>query len=188
MPGSIVRDLQRRSAADSLLLAKHQDQCSGMNKKARRAALLARMASAQLEPVRSFDANCMVRISGCQSVLEVLQSIKHGGPQWAHRYVTVWFSNPANAWVQVYCSQDGSAPYFDVMYTRKEPPQEALSLVLARYPQCDVIDWSPGRLACIRAQDVDIETLAEVIRHVAEAAWGKRLAFAGASYEEMGRA
>ncbi|ODU13643.1 MULTISPECIES: hypothetical protein [Variovorax] len=159
-----------------------------MNKKARRAALLARMASAQLEPVRSFDANCMVRISGCQSVLEVLQSIKHGGPQWAHRYVTVWFSNPANAWVQVYCSQDGSAPYFDVMYTRKEPPQEALSLVLARYPQCDVIDWSPGRLACIRAQDVDIETLAEVIRHVAEAAWGERLAFAGASYEEMGRA
>jgi len=74
------------------------------------------------------------------------------------------------------------------MYTYKEPPQEALSALLRKYPQCSVIDWSPGRLACIEAQEVDVETLAEIIRDLAEAAWDEHITFVDASYEEMGKA
>jgi len=74
------------------------------------------------------------------------------------------------------------------MYTHKEPPQEALSALLGKYPQCSVIDWSPGRLACIEAQGVDVETLAEIIRDLAEAAWEEHITFVDASYEEMGKA
>jgi hypothetical protein len=51
-----------------------------------------------------------------------------------------------------------------------------------------LVAWTPGRLACIRAQDVGIETLAEIIRDVAEAAWDERITVVYASYEEMGRA
>ena len=88
----------------------------------------------------------------------------------------------------MYPLQNASAPYFDFMYTYKEPPQEALSALLRKYPQCSVIDWSPGRLACIEAQEVDVETLAEIIRDLAEAAWDEHITFVDASYEEMGKA
>jgi hypothetical protein len=43
-------------------------------------------------------------------------------------------------------------------------------------------------LACIEAQGVDVETLAEIIRDLAEAAWDEHITFVDASYEEMGRA
>jgi hypothetical protein len=43
-------------------------------------------------------------------------------------------------------------------------------------------------LACIEAQGVDVETLAEIIRGVTEAAWDEHITFVDASYEEMGRA
>ncbi|WP_347927216.1 hypothetical protein [Pseudomonas helvetica] len=109
-------------------------------------------------------------------------------PLFPHRNVTLWFPGPSSAWALVYSLQDASAPYFDFMYTSKEPPQEALSALLWKYPQCTVIDWSLGRLACIKAQGVDVETLAEIIREVAETAWGERITVVDASYEEMGRA
>lgn len=112
----------------------------------------------------------MIRIPDCHSTIEVLRLIKQGGPEWAHRYVTLCFPGPSNAWVRVYSLQDASAPYFDFMYTRNEPPQEALSSLLEKYPQCTVADWSPGRFACITAQGVDVETLARIIRDVAEIA------------------
>ncbi len=64
------------------------------------------------------------------------------------------FAFPANQMPRalVYPLQNASAPYFDFMYFHKEPPQEALSALLRKYPQCSVIDWSSGRLACIEAQ------------------------------------
>ncbi len=74
------------------------------------------------------------------------------------------------------------------MYIHKEPPQEVLSALLRKYPQCSVIDWSPGRLACIEAQEADVETLAEIIQDLAEAAWDEHITFVDASYEEMGKA
>ncbi|WP_338525234.1 hypothetical protein NUH87_06220 [Pseudomonas batumici] len=151
-------------------------------------ALVASKAAAQPEPGWKFDPDRMTRIPDCQSIIEVLRHIKHGGPEWAHRTVTLWFPGPSNAWAQVYSLQDTSAPYFDFMYTRNESPQEALSALLGKYPQCTVIDWSRGRLACIRALGVDIETLAEIIRDVAETAWDERITVVDASYEEMGRA
>lgn len=151
-------------------------------------ALLASKTAARPVPGWTFDPDRMIRIPDCHSIIEVLRCIKHGGPEWVHRNVTMWFPGPSNTWVQVYSLQDTSAPYFDFMYTRKEPPQEALSELLGKYPQCTVIDWSLGRLACIRAQGAGVETLAEIIRDVAETAWDERITVIDASYEEMGRA
>ncbi|QVW26730.1 hypothetical protein KJF94_14855 [Pseudomonas hormoni] len=159
-----------------------------MKRKARMTALLASKAAAQPVPGWTFDPDRMIRIPDCHSIIEVLRHIKHGGPEWAHRNVAMCFPGPSNAWALVYSLQNDSAPYFDFMYTHKEPPQEALSALLAKYPQCTVIDWSLGRLACIRAQGVNVETLAEIIRDVAEAAWDERVTVIDASYEKMGRA
>jgi len=130
----------------------------------------------------------MIRIADCHSIIEVLRHIKHSGPEWAHRNVHIRFPCPSNAWALVYPLHNASAPYFDFMYSHKEPPQEALSALLGKYPQCSVIDWSPGRLACIEAQGVNVETLAEIIRDLAEAAWDEHITFVDASYEEMCRA
>lgn len=129
-----------------------------------------------------------MRIPGCRSITEVLSHIQHGGPEWTYRHVTLWFPGPSNAWVLVYPLQGTREPYFDFMYTRKESPQATLSNVLDKYPQCSVIDWSPGRLACISAADVDVETLAKIIQDVAQVAWGERSTHVEASYEEMPRA
>lgn len=66
--------------------------------------------------------------------------------------------------------------------------QKTLSALLRKHPKCTVIDWSPGRLACISTLGVDVETLAEIIRHVAEIAWDERTTLIDASYENMGSA
>jgi len=135
-----------------------------------------------------FEPDRMIRIVDCHSIIDVLSHIKHSGLEWAHRNVYICFPTPSNAWVLVYPLHDASAPYFDFMYTRKEPPQEALSALLGKYPQCSIIDWSPGRLACIEAHQTDVETLAEIIQDLAEAAWDEQITFVDASYEEMGKA
>lgn len=80
--------------------------------------------------------------------------MQHSGPEWAHRNVRICFPGQSNAWALVYPLQNASALYFDFMYIHKEPPQEVLSALLRKYSQCSVIDWSPGRLACIEAQGV----------------------------------
>jgi hypothetical protein len=81
-------------------------------------------------------------------------------------------------------ASDLSAPYFDFLYTCKEPPQETLSALLGKDPQCSVIDWSPGRSACTEAHETDVEALAEIIRDLAEAVCDEHITFVDASYEE----
>jgi hypothetical protein len=159
-----------------------------MKRKTRMTAPLTSKAATQPGPGWTFDPNRMIRIADCHSIIEVLRHMKPSGPEWTHRNVHICFPGPSNAWALVYALQNASAPYFDFMYTHKEPPQEALSALLGKYPQCSVIDWSPGRLACIEAQGVDVETLAEIIRDLAEAAWEEHITFVDASYEEMGKA
>lgn len=149
---------------------------------------MASEAAAQPETGRRFDADRMVRIPDCRSIIEVLRRIKHGGPEWARRHVTIWFPGASNAWAQVYPLQDENVPYFDFMYTREESPQEALSALLSTYPQCAIIDWSRGRLACIQVRGVDVETLAEIIREVIATACDQRITTVDASYEEIGSA
>nr|WP_314568163.1 hypothetical protein [uncultured Pseudomonas sp.] len=127
-------------------------------------------------------------LSGCQSVIDVLRHITQGGPEWAYRYVILRFPGAENGWVVVYPLQDTREPYFDFMYTGKESPTATLPTLLGKYPQCEVIDWSPGRLACISASDTDIETLAEIIRDLAQEAWSEQNTFVQASYEQMTRA
>jgi hypothetical protein len=94
----------------------------------------------------------------------------------------------SNAWMLVYPIRDARTLCFDFMYNQQEPPQKALSVLLGKYPECTVIDWSAGRLACIEAESVDVETLAEIIQDVAAAVWGDHSSVIDASYEEMSRA
>lgn len=129
-----------------------------------------------------------IPILGCRSVIDVLHHITQGGPEWAYRHVTLWFPGPTNAWVVVYPLQGTSEPYFDFMYTGTESPKAALPWLLVKYPQCDVVDWSPGRLACISASTMDIETLAQMIQDLAREAWGECGSLIKASYEQMVRA
>lgn len=159
-----------------------------MKRKARMAALLASKTRTLSEPGWTFDPDRMTRIPDCHSIIEVLRRIKHGEPEWAHRNVTLWFPGPSNAWVLVYSLRDARASCFDFMYTHKKPPQKALSELLEKYPECTVIDWSAGRLACIEAEGVDVETLAKIIQDVAETVWGEHSSVVDASYEEMSRA
>ncbi|QXI31146.1 hypothetical protein [Pseudomonas vanderleydeniana] len=129
-----------------------------------------------------------IRIPDCQSILEVLRLIRRGDPEWADRSVTLCFPGPADVWVLVYPRWENSTPYFDVQYTRDEPPRQALAGLLERYPQCAVLDWSPGRLACIEVLDESLETLAQIIQDVVEAIGGERITAIEAFYEQAGRA
>ncbi|UZE27114.1 hypothetical protein [Pseudomonas asplenii] len=145
-------------------------------------------SSQLVSPLRKFDPTGMVRIPDCQSILEVLRLIRQGGPQWGLRDVTLWFPAPADAWVLVYPLWETNAPYFDFMYTREEPPEKALASLLEQYPQCSIIDWSPGRLVCIEVLDENIETLADIIQGAVEAAWEERITIIEATYEQASRA
>jgi hypothetical protein len=62
-----------------------------------------------------------VPLLGCRSIIDVLRHMTEDGPEWAHRYVTLWFQNPPNAWVLMYPLQDTTEAYFDFMYTGAEP-------------------------------------------------------------------
>lgn len=115
----------------------------------RKELMAALLASAAANPPRVFDPDCMIRIPDCHSIIEVLRLIKHGGPEWASRYVSMWFDGASNGWALVYPLQETSEPYFDFMYTGDLAPQKAFSDLLAKYPQCGVMDWSVGRIACV---------------------------------------
>ena len=98
-----------------------------MKRTTRMTAPLTSNAATQPGPGWTFDPDRMIRIADCHSIIEVLRHIKHSGPEWVHRNVHICFPGPSNAWALVYPLQNASAPYFDFMYTHKEPPQEALS-------------------------------------------------------------
>ncbi|MCJ1893431.1 hypothetical protein, partial [Pseudomonas nitroreducens] len=121
-------------------------------------------------------------------LVDVLRSITLGGPEWTSRYVTLCFSGPANGWVLLYPFQGSEAPYFDFMYGTNEAPQQVLAAFFEKYPQCSVIDWSSGRLACLEAPGVDVESLANIIQEVASMVWGERSQFVDAWYEELHKA
>jgi len=154
----------------------------------RKELMAALLASAAAEPPRVFDPDRMIRIPDCHSIIEVLRLIKHGGPEWASRYVSMWFDGGSNGWVLVYPLQETSEPYFDFMYTGELAPQKVFSDLLAKYPQCRVMDWSVGRIACVIVEGGEVEMLGEIIRAFTEAAWGEGVAVVDVSYEEMGRA
>ena len=129
-----------------------------------------------------------IRFCENQPLVDVLRSIKQSGSEWAYRYVTLCFAGSANGWVSLYPFQGAEAPYFDFMYGANEDPQQVLAALLERYPQCSVIDWSRGRLACLEATGVDVESLADIIQEVASLVWSERSQLVDAWYEEMGRA
>ncbi|MEN5237074.1 MULTISPECIES: hypothetical protein [Pseudomonas] len=157
-----------------------------MNRKARRAAMLASLADAPV-PVRRFDADCMTLIPECRSIIDALSLVENGGAQWAHRAVTLWFDGPAPAWVLLYQFPD-MAPYFDFAYSSRQPPQQALAALLASYPQCKLLDWSPGHLVCLEAVEMTLEAQAEMIGDFAETVWALRDPVITVSYEVRGRA
>lgn len=160
---------------------------STMSKRTRRVQLLPALEALSPAPVREFDRDRMVRMADCRSIIDVLRRIRYGGAEWVHRWVTLWIPGQKNAWILVYPLQDESQPYFDLTYTRQESPQETLSVLLEKH-HCAIIDWSPGRLACIQTTTVDVEALARILNDVVEAVWGCHATVVDAAYEEMGRA
>lgn len=82
------------------------------------------------------------------------------------------FNENREAWVTIYPIQGNGSPYFDFAYLDDASPQERLAEVLASFAECEVIDWSPGRLACIQADGADVTRLATIITAVAKAAFG----------------
>ncbi|WP_455924479.1 hypothetical protein [Pseudomonas putida] len=136
--------------------------------------------------VASDSRAACVRFCVNQPLIDVLRSVKQGGPEWAHRYVTLCFAGSANGWVSLYPFQGSQAPYFDFMYGANEHPQHVLAALLETYPQCSVIDWSRGRLACLEVSGVDVESLADIIQEVASLVWSEGSQFVDAWYEEMG--
>ncbi|MCE1113905.1 MULTISPECIES: hypothetical protein [Pseudomonas] len=138
-------------------------------------------------PVRRFDADCMTLIPECRSIIDALSLVENGGAQWAHHIVTLWFDGPAPAWVLLYQFPD-VAPYFDFAYSSRQPPQQALAALLSKYPQCKLLDWSPGHLVCIEAVGMTLEVQAEMIGDFAETVWALREPVITASYEVLGRA
>lgn len=148
--------------------------------------MLASLADAPV-PVRRFDADCMTLIPECRSIIDALSLVENGGAQWGQRTVTLWFDGPAPAWVLLYLFPD-TAPYFDFAYSSRQPPQQALAALLGRYPQCKLLDWSPGHLVCLEAVGMPLEAQAEMIGDFAETVWALREPVIMASYEELGRA
>ena len=120
-----------------------------------------------------------------ESITEILTHIKHGGPEWENRHVTLQFSGQSNARVLIYPIQGVDAPYFDFVYTGKEPPRTVFSALLQKYPQCDFIDWSLGGLTCMEAPNTDVETLAKIIQDLARTCWGQEIKVVDAWYEQL---
>jgi hypothetical protein len=81
-----------------------------------------------------------------------------------------------------------TTPCFDFMYTSDEAPKRAFASLLKQHVGSQVLDWSPGRLACMEVPVADVEALADVMLAIAEVAWGESTALVEVSYEEMGRA
>ncbi|MGY4532075.1 hypothetical protein [Pseudomonas sp. GV071] len=135
------------------------------------------------------DSNASgVRLREGQPLVDVLGHIAQGGPEWASRYVTLSFAGPVNGWVLLYPLESSAASYFDFRYEASEPPQKVLAALLEQYPQCSVIDWSRGRLACLEAPGVNVDSLAAIIQQVASLVWGERSQLVDGWYREMGRA
>ncbi|MEE4072368.1 hypothetical protein [Pseudomonas viridiflava] len=123
-----------------------------------------------------------------QSLVDVLRRINQGGTEWAYRHVTLRFTGTANGWISLYLFQGLETPYFDFMYGADEDPKHVLAALLERYPQCSVIDWSRGRLACLEAAGINVESLVDIIQEVARLVWSERSQFVDAWYEETVRA
>ena len=118
----------------------------------------------------------------------MLSNLAHGGHEWASRYVTLKFNGNREAWVTIYPIQGNGSPYFDFSYLDDTSPQERLAEVLTSLSECEVIDWSPGRLACIQAHRADVTRLATIITAVAKAAFGIDRFNIDAFYESIQRA
>lgn len=130
----------------------------------------------------------MVEIPGSQTVLQVLRIISGSGSTWRNRYVTLRFHGASQGWILVYPLSGNTTPYFDFMYGADHPPEEVFSGLLKAHPGSLILDWSPGRSACMEVPVADVETLAEVMLAIAKEAWGESNPQVEAFYEEMGKA
>ena len=130
----------------------------------------------------------MIPLPHLTSVDEVLAHLAHSGPEWVSRLVRLNFNGNPEAWFTLYPIQGNSSPYFDFAYRDAASPQVRLADVLARFDECEIIDWSPGRLACIQVNRADVAQLARIITAVAEAVFGMDRFDVEMLYEDMQRA
>jgi hypothetical protein len=73
------------------------------------------------------------------------------------RSITITFDGVPEAWIRVY------SECIDFAYKLGESPDKLISAVLAEFPNCELVDWSPGHLATIRFDRGDIDALPRIL-------------------------
>lgn len=128
----------------------------------------------------------MVDLPKFNSFAAVLEFVADKGIDWSHSFVQMKLNQRPDAWVTVYSVDE--SPYFDFGYLNPKDPRQTLAGTLVLYETCEVIDWSPGRLACIRAKGVGVEQLIDIITAVASEVFGFSHFTIEVSFGDFGRA
>jgi hypothetical protein len=126
----------------------------------------------------------MADSSSVTEVLEIMVSSR----LWRYRWVELVFGHRESNWIRIYPVLDQPNPYFDFAYADLEEPTGLVAHIKREFGPCELIDWSHGRLACIRVNGSDKKRLANVINCVAVARFGNDAKTLTAYYEDEQRA
>lgn len=110
----------------------------------------------------------------CQCLHEELPRSEH--------FVRLNVVDHPEAWVVIYGN------YLDFSYTEKAPPDTFIGEVFASLHPAHIIDWSPGRLACVKYNSADSAALAEAIHALFNRLYGLNNFKIVGSLETWGRA
>lgn len=126
----------------------------------------------------------MILMAGARTVAEVLETMV-SSKQWRYRFVQLVFRQRESNWIRLYPVLDEPDPYFDFVYTSLQEPTDLIAHLEREFGPCGLVDWSPGRLACIRAKGSDRKRLAHMVDYVAKATFGEDAGEMTAYYEQQ---
>lgn len=112
-------------------------------------------------------------IPGSHSIVDIVE-LMMSSAEWRYRFVELRFQGQGAFWVRVMPLLEESDPYFDFSYPDALSPNEYLSEVILEFGQCEIIDWSPGRLACMQIKGASLAKFASVLEHVTEKLLGEK--------------
>lgn len=121
------------------------------------------------------------------SVAELLAHIAIDDSEWSHRDVKLVFNQNSEAWVLLIPQGDHTL-CIDFAYQYEVSPETALEGFFAIHGECEIVDWSPGRLACILVDGSNLDLLAEIINDVVKMVFRLDPFTFETFYQEMGRA
>lgn len=98
------------------------------------------------------------------------------------RFVSVKVETCPEAWVTIY------GDYMDFSYKEQTPPEALIPEVFVSLQPAQIIDWSPGRLACVQYKKADAVALATAIDALLKRLYGLTDYKLVASIETWGRA